>query len=474
MRGAALLLALALSLPLQASADPASGATAAGAPPPSGSAPPGSAPPPSTVPGGPTPPPPIPSPTPTPTPTPAPTTPAPAATPLPAPPTPTPAPPRRGSLLDGPGLQAPPPQWRGVTPAPVEELPVLREWLVFAVDMPAAERQRQALQPYSLSILRRQRLPHLGLVLSVFRIPARVDLQVLERELRTAFPEWQQELNLRYRPLQQPDRAELELRSWGQRAMGRSRPASAQCGRGKVLAMLDGPVNRELAEFAGADLHYLDLPPAQYAASSAEARRHGTALAALLVGRQQVAGLLPGARLHAFGVFGEDRAAGLHTRSDWVIAALDRVAGLQPPPQAVNLSFGGSRSRLLETLFERLGERLPFVAAAGNDGQAGVRYPAAYAAVLAVGAVDARLRRLRQSNFGRHLALVAPGEDIWTLDGDGQGFYASGTSFAAPFVSAALALAPSPQALLAQARDLGDRGRDELYGAGLPRLAGCQ
>ena len=42
-----------------------------------------------------------------------------------------------------------------------------------------------------------------------------------------------------------------------------------------------------------------------------------------------------------------------------------------------------------------------------DDGQAGVRYPAAYPQVLAVGAVDARLRRLRQSNFGRHLALVA-------------------------------------------------------------------
>ncbi|WJN59369.1 hypothetical protein OH686_11515 [Pseudomonas sp. SO81] len=351
---------------------------------------------------------------------------------------------------------------------------MLREWLVFGRDLPEAEHQRQALQPFGLSILRRQRLLNLGLVLSVFRIPAEVDLPTLESELRGKFPGWQQELNLRYRPLQQPDGAELQLRNWGQRAMGRGQWAPANCGKDKVLAMLDGPVNTGLAEFGGADLHYQSLPPEQYAATSAEARRHGTALAALLVGRQQVAGLLPGARLHAFGVFGEDRAAGLHTRSDWVIAALDRVAGVQPPPQVVNLSFGGSRSQLLEGLFESLGERLTFVAAAGNDGQAGVRYPAAYPDVLAVGAVDARLRRLRQSNFGRHLALVAPGEDIWTLDGDGQGFYASGTSFAAPFVAAALALAPSSEALLAQARDLGEPGRDEQYGAGLPRLAACR
>ena len=365
-------------------------------------------------------------------------------------------------------------QWRGVPQPPAQELPALREWLTFAGDLAEAERQRQALQPFGLRILRRQQLPGLGLVLSVFRLPATADMQQLERDLRTRFPDWQQELNLRYRPLAQPDAAELQLRTWGQRAMGRGQPAPLGCGRGKLLAMLDGPVNASLPEFAGADLHYQSLPPAQYGATSGEAQRHGTAVAALLIGRAEVAGLLPGARLQAFGVFGEDRDAGLHTRSDWLILALDRVAALEPPPQAINLSFGGAYSQLLGQLFAQLGERLHFVAAAGNDGQAGVRYPAAYPQVLAVGAVDARLRRLRQSNFGRHLALVAPGEDIWTLDGSGQGFYASGTSFAAPFISAALALAPSPQALLAQARDLGEAGRDDHYGAGLARLPSCR
>jgi hypothetical protein len=448
MRHWALLLVLLLSLPLQAASEPT------GAAPSSGSVP---------VPGGPAP-------------SPAPSAPAPtpAAVPAPSPP-PAIQPPRRsGSLLDQPPLQASPVQWRGVAQPPADDLPPLREWLVFAADQAEAEQQRLALQPFGLRILRRQQLPSLGLVLSVFRLPAEADVLQLERELRARFPDWQQELNLRYRPLAQPDAAELQLRNWGQRAMGRGQPTPAECGRGLQLAMLDGPVNSALAEFAGADLHYQSLPPAQYVARSVEALRHGTAVAALLVGRGQVAGLLPGVRLQALGVFGEDREAGLHTRSDWVILALERVAALQPPPRAVNLSFGGARSQLLAGLFERLGERLHFVAAAGNDGQAGVRYPAAYPEVLAVGAVDARLRRLRQSNFGRHLALVAPGEDIWTLDGTGQGFYASGTSFAAPFVSAALALAASPEALLAQARDLGESGRDEHYGAGLARLPGCR
>src|SRR5690606_17827746 len=136
-------------------------------------------------------------------------------------------------------------------------------------------------QPFGLRILRRQQLPSLGLVLSVFRLPAEADVQQLERELRARFPDWQQELNLRYRPLAQPDAAELQLRNWGPRAMGRGQPAPAECGRGKLLAMLDGPVNTALAEFAGADLHYQSLPPAQYRAKGAEALRHGTAVAAL-------------------------------------------------------------------------------------------------------------------------------------------------------------------------------------------------
>ncbi|MBB1518767.1 S8 family serine peptidase [Aquipseudomonas guryensis] len=473
MRQPWLLLALVLSLPLQAASDAAGGPASSGVPggPPASSAPP--------APGGP-------APTSAPAPVvPAATPTAPAAMPAPAliPPAPpsVPAgipipPPRRatGSLLDQPMLQAPPQQWRGVVQPPAQELPALREWLVFSRDLAEAEQQRLALQAFQLSILRRQQLPNLQRVLSVYRIPAQLDLEQLEADLRRQFPHWQQELNQRYRPLQLPDAAELQQRNWGQRAMGRQQPAAVDCGKGKLLAMLDGPVNSALSEFAGADLHYQSLPPAQYLARSSEAARHGTALAALLVGREQVAGLLPGARLQALGVFGEDRTAGLHTRSDWVIAALEQLAGLQPAPQAVNLSFGGSHSRLLAELFEQLAARMDFVAAAGNDGQAGVRYPAAYPGVLAVGAVDARLRRLRQSNFGRHLALVAPGEDIWTLDGNGQGFYASGTSFAAPFVSAALALAPSAEALLAQARDLGENGRDEQYGAGLARLPGCR
>nr|WP_298145202.1 S8 family serine peptidase [uncultured Pseudomonas sp.] len=380
-----------------------------------------------------------------------------------------------GKGPERPNLQAAPEQWRGVQPPPLEELPVLREWLVLSRNLDQAQEQRRALQAFKLTIVRRQQLTHMGGVISVYRIPAELDLPQLEQQLRRQFPDWQQELNLRYRPLSAPLAPPSEsLRNWGQRAMGRAQPASQQCGGGLVLAMLDGPVNTQLAEFIDADLHYLSLLPAQFSPRADGAARHGSSVAALLLGRAQVNGLLPGASLHALGVFGEDAEAGLHTRSDWVIQALDQVAGIQPPVRVVNLSFGGSYSLLLQRTFEQLASRMAFVAAAGNDGVARIRYPAAYASVIAVGAVDARLRRVRQSNYGAELALVAPGEDIWTLDENGQGYFASGTSFAAPFVSAALALAASSNALRAQARDLGEPGPDPAYGNGLARLAECR
>ena len=399
----------------------------------------------------------------------------PEATRVPEPGTPPRATPRPAAgSPERPSLQAAPEQWRGVQPPPLEELPVLREWLVVSRNLDEAQHQRLALQAFKLTIVRRQQLTHLGRVISVYRIPPGIDLPQLEQQLRRQFPDWQQELNLRYRPLSTPPPPPEALRNWGQRAMGRIQPASQQCGAGLVLAMLDGPVNTQLAEFIDADLHYLSLLPAQFSPGAGMAAQHGSAVAALLLGRVQVAGLLPGASLHALGVFGEDAEAGLHTRSDWVIQALDQLAGIQPPVRVVNLSFGGSYSRLLERTFEQLAPRMAFVAAAGNDGVARIRYPAAYASVIAVGAVDARLRRARQSNYGPELALVAPGEDIWTLDENGQGYFASGTSFAAPFVSAALALASSATALSAQARDLGDPGPDSVYGRGLAHLPKCR
>lgn len=130
------------------------------------------------------------------------------------------------------------------------------------------------------------------------------------------------------------------------------------------------------------------------------------------------------------------------------------------------------------------------VAAAGNEGMAGMDYPARYPGVIAVGAIDSTNRRASFSNYGSKLELCAPGVGVLstmptysvTLTRSPYNYhqvyeYLSGTSMATPHVAgvAALVWAAHPtwtnvqvrDRLDATATDLGAPGKDSYYGYGL-------
>tara|TARA_B100000579_G_C22145004_1_gene538259 strand:- start:196 stop:513 length:318 start_codon:yes stop_codon:yes gene_type:complete len=101
-------------------------------------------------------------------------------------------------------------------------------------------------------------------------------------------------------------------------------------------------------------------------------------------------------------------------------------------------------------------------------------FPAAYDQVIAVTAVDEQRKAFRLANRGSYVDLAAPGVDVrHLLPGEGYGT-SSGTSFAVPFVSTAVAIVKHrfpennpAQVLFESARDLGEPGKDDIYGYGL-------
>jgi subtilisin family serine protease len=118
------------------------------------------------------------------------------------------------------------------------------------------------------------------------------------------------------------------------------------------------------------------------------------------------------------------------------------------------------------------------VAAVGNDGPAAPPlYPASYPGVIGVTAVDARRRILPEAGRGAQVAFAAPGADMVAADMAGGYTAVRGTSFAAPLVAGLLATrlrSPDRKAaqravaeLAATALDLGEPGRDPVYGYGL-------
>lgn len=121
---------------------------------------------------------------------------------------------------------------------------------------------------------------------------------------------------------------------------------------------------------------------------------------------------------------------------------------------------------------------LILIAAAGNAGaKSGPLYPAAYSDVIAVTATNADDGLFPGASRGKHIAVAAPGVDLLLPAPEAGYQMTTGTSFAAAEVSgiAALLLERKPdlgydgvrKALTATARDLGPKGVDPQFGAGL-------
>ncbi len=186
-------------------------------------------------------------------------------------------------------------------------------------------------------------------------------------------------------------------------------------------------------------------------------------------------GSAPAARILAIRAFGV-ASNGAESTSFVILKALDYAAS--HGARIVNMSFAGPKDALIErSIAATAAKGIVLVAAGGNAGpKSPPLYPAANPNVIAVSATDAQDRLFAASNRGGHIAVAAPGVDIFLPAPDEKYQMTSGTSFSAAYVSglAALMLERSPSLkpdevraiLMKTARDLGAPGRDDLFGAG--------
>ena len=248
----------------------------------------------------------------------------------------------------------------------------------------------------------------------------------------------------------------------------------AQCAKGLKVGVIDTDIEEAHPAFAGRQIHRFDFAPDK---TFPAPNWHGTAVLSLLAGSPltNTPGLIPDAEFFAANIFYSDENGEMTADTISLLKALDWMQHFKV--KLINMSFSGPRDGLVAEAIGRMSEAgYVFVAAAGNEGPtAEPSYPAAYPQVVAVTAVTKDLHNYRYANRGDHIDVSAPGVDIWTAAPGGRAGYHSGTSFAAPHVTAVLAVEP-PDALKQEKADLldnlavlilGQEGRDAIYGRGL-------
>jgi subtilisin family serine protease len=279
------------------------------------------------------------------------------------------------------------------------------------------------------------------------------------------------QLNFRYRLQdQQKPQAEGDASQYAVAQLRLPQAHAIARGMNVTIAVIDSGVDARHPELANSVADVFD------ALGSKEGPHvHGTGVAGAIVAHGKLMGSAPEARLLAIRAFGLG-AGGAESTSFVILKALDYAA--EHGAQIINMSFAGPKDPMIERGVAATASRgILMVAAAGNAGaKSPPLYPAANPNVIAVSGTDAQEKLFTASNRGNHIAIAAPGADIFLPAPDEKYQITSGTSFSAAYISgvAALMLERNPalkpadlRAILTKtARDLGAPGRDDLFGAG--------
>lgn len=217
--------------------------------------------------------------------------------------------------------------------------------------------------------------------------------------------------------------------SSGLEAIGAGRDRS-DWGRGITVAVLDTGVTEH------PQLEQVRLSRTDLVQDGQSLNGHGTAMASLIAGADPAeGGVAPAVSLLDIRVADANGESTTARVAQGILTAIDQGA------RVINISLGtNADAPVLRRAVEYALERgVVIVAAAGNDQATALAYPAGYAGVVSVAAVDADGVQAFFSNSGAGLAVAAPGVGIVSAYRDNQRVISSGTSQAAALTSGVVA-----------------------------------
>ena len=218
-----------------------------------------------------------------------------------------------------------------------------------------------------------------------------------------------------------------------------------------VVALVDGTVAVDHPDLAGAHIRSVADDATACTLSASSACVHGTFVAGILVAKRgsRAPAICPGCTLLVRPIFRETHASGAvpvasaqelgHAITECVDAGARIINLSAATGEPTTRGDAGLRQAL-----DRAARRGTIVvAAAGNQATLGSSEITRHPGVIPVVAYDLAGQPLEGSNFGRspgRWGVGAPGDGIVSLSAHGTPVPRTGTSFAAAFVSGALAL----------------------------------
>lgn len=169
---------------------------------------------------------------------------------------------------------------------------------------------------------------------------------------------------------------------------------------------------------------------------------HGTHVAGTIAGQLNASGsyigVAPDVELYIAKVLGDNGSG----QTSWIINGANWCASQGARILSMSLG-GGTKSKTEENAYNSIynGGKL-IIAAAGNDGNALTSYPAGYANVISVAAVDENLAKASFSQYNKDVELAGPGTNTLSSVPLGTGAKATASEAGTTYKSAALEFSP--------------------------------